>query len=100
LCFGAFLSAGFKKAAKYFNKNSMSKTFCKTNPSVFLVVSHLEGVSRQGEFTNTINKKSAEAHVDKFLQKRPQKLQCRISLGFVYRVFGRFSARGVHVHGL
>jgi hypothetical protein len=97
LRFWAFLGEGLEKAAKFYIKNSMSKIFNASFFSFFwLCAFGVGGISRQGEFTNTIKKVFAEAYVD-FCRKKSQ-IQCRIFLGFVYRAFGRFSARGVRKH--
>jgi hypothetical protein len=57
------------------------------------------GVSRQGEFKNTIKIFLQKVHVESFFQNNRQIFQCQFFLDFFFnRVFGCFSAMGVQKH--
>jgi hypothetical protein len=58
------------------------------------------GVSRQGEFKNTIQIFLQKVHVENFSQNFDKHFQCQFFLDFFlfYRVFGCFSAMGVQKH--
>jgi hypothetical protein len=63
-------------------------------PSDFFLSTFL-GVSRQGEFKNTIKIFLQKFHVKNFSPKNRQKFRCQFFLDlFIYRVFGCFSAMG------
>jgi hypothetical protein len=57
------------------------------------------GISRQGEFKNTIKIFLQKVHVENFFQNFDKKNRCQFSqLPLFYRVFGCFLAMGVQKH--
>jgi hypothetical protein len=80
-----------------------SQTHPPTPPTFFFLAfffSTFLGVSRQGEFKNTIKMFLQKVHVENFSQNFDNKFRCQFFLDFFlfYRVFGCFSAMGVQKH--
>jgi hypothetical protein len=80
-----------------------SQTHPPTPPTFFFMTfffSTFLGVSRQGEFKNTIQMFLEKVHVENVFQNFDKNFRCQFFLDFFlfYRVLGCFSAMGVQKH--